>query len=110
MARLFYHTSDLDVEVNLNISRNRNKAVPAVNGPVPHHDDFGSGEPTMMADLYRMMGENFDSHLIRIKSRLDLQHKKLVKLTQNMRATNQRLADLQHGAQQPRFAMEADVK
>ena len=31
-------------------------------------------------------------------------------LTGRMRATNQRLADLQHEAQQPRLATEADVE
>ena len=34
----------------------------------------------------------------------------LVELTEEMRATNQRLAGLEHEARQPRLAMEADVE
>ena len=59
MARVFYRTSDLGAEVNSNMSRNRSKAVPEGNGPVPHRGEFGSGEPTM-ADLYQMFKNNFD--------------------------------------------------
>ena len=39
--------------------RKRSKAVPEGSGPVPHHDEFGSDQPTM-ADLYRMIEERFD--------------------------------------------------
>ena len=62
--------------------RNRSKAVPKDNDPFPHHDEFGSSEPTM-AELYRMLEGRFD--------RLD---KQLDELIGKMRATNQRLADL----------------
>ena len=40
--------------------RKQGKAVvPEGNDPVPH-DEFGSDEPTIMADLYRMLEESFD--------------------------------------------------
>ena len=85
-----------DVEVNPEMPRNRSKAVPEGKSPFPHHDEFGSGEPTM-TELYRMLEERFD--------RSD---KQLHELIGKMRATNPRLADLQHHAQQPRLATEAD--
>ena len=91
------------------MSRNRSKAVPEGNGPVSRHGESGSGEPTM-ADLYRMLEANFDGKLNRMKSHFYRQDKKLGKLTEKMRATNQRLADLQHQAQQPHLATEADVE
>ena len=34
----------------------QDKTVPEGNGPVPHHDELGSREPTM-ADLYEMFEE-----------------------------------------------------
>ena len=34
-------------------------AVPEGNGPVPHHDEFGSREP-IMAGLYRLFEEQID--------------------------------------------------
>ena len=109
MARLFYHTSDLDVEVNHNMSRNRSKAVPEGNGPVPHHYEFGSGDATM-ADLYRILEENFDRQLNRIKSHFDRKYKRSGKRMEKMRATTQRLAALEHKARQPRFATGVDVE
>ena len=54
VARMLYHTSDLSAEVNPTMSRKQGKAVPECNGPVPHHDEFGSDEPTMV-DLYRIL-------------------------------------------------------
>ena len=98
MARVLYHTSVLDVEVNPEISRKKKKSVPEGNGPVPHHDEFGSGKPTM-ADLYRVLEERSDKSDTQLDKRVG-----------TMRATNQRLADLQYEAQQPRPAAEADVE
>ena len=48
-----------DPKVNPNMSWKQSKAVPESNGPVLHHDEIGSGEPTM-ADLCRMLKNNFD--------------------------------------------------
>ena len=71
MARVSHHNiyNDLDVEANPNISRNRSKAVPESNGLVPHHDKFGSGEPTK-ADLYRMLEENLDRQSVGLRATL----------------------------------------
>ena len=73
--------------------REHSKAVPDGDGPVPHHDEFGGGEPTM-ADLYRMLEESFDKKVDKMRSHFDQQDKKLNELTEMMRATNARLADL----------------
>ena len=56
---MFHHTSVFDVVVNPEMPRNRSKSVPKGNGPVPHHDEFRSGEPTM-AELYRMLKQEID--------------------------------------------------
>ena len=107
---MFFCTSDLDVEGSSNISRNRSNTVPEGNGPVPHHDEFGSGKLTMMADLYRMMEETFDRQPNQTKSNFDRQDKTLGEFTKKMRVINQCLADLQHQAQYPRLATEADIE
>ena len=39
--------------------RKQGKAVPEGNGLIPHHDEFGSDEPTMV-DLCRVLKKNFD--------------------------------------------------
>ena len=82
------------------MSRKQGKAVPEGNGPVPH-DQLGFGEPTM-EDLYRMFKEYLD--------RRDKNLNRVSELTGILKATNQRLANLQHRAQQPRLAMKADLK
>ena len=50
--------------------RNRSKVVPESNDAVPQHDKFGSGEPTM-AELYLMLGQNFDRMLTSMRSPFD---------------------------------------
>ena len=50
--------------------RNRRKAVPKGNAPVPYKEDFGPDQPTM-ADVYRMFEEIFDRQLNLMKSRFD---------------------------------------
>ena len=77
--------------------RKQDKAVPEGNGPVPHHDKFGSDEPPMMLELYRMIKERFG----RSKKQFD-------DLTEKMIDTNHRLAGLQYGAGEPHLATEAD--
>ena len=105
-----YCTGDLDVNVNSNMSRNRSKDVPEGIGLVPHHDELRSGEPTM-ADLHRMLEENFDRSLKnKTRSHFDRQDKTFGELTETIIATNQRLADPQHQAHQPRLATEAAVE
>ena len=66
--------------------RKQNKAVPEGSGPVRHHDEFGSyGEPTM-ADLHRMLEENFDRQQVDgMMSHFDRQDKKLDEVTKEIR-------------------------
>ena len=77
--------------------RKESKAIPEDNDPVSQQEEFGSDQPTM-ADVYRMIEELFD--------KLD---RKLYELTENLRATDQRVASLEQDARQPRLAMEADL-
>ena len=86
----------LDVGVNPKIPRTKSKAVPEGNGPFPH-DEYGSCEPTT-ADIYPLLKERFDKT-----------DKHLKKLTGEMKRTNQRLAGLQHQAQQPRLTAKSDI-
>ena len=81
MARVFYPTTSvLGAEVNPNMARKQSKAVPEGNDLVPHHDEFGSGEPTM-TELHRML-----------KLRLDGTDKELDELIGKTIVINQRLA------------------
>ena len=66
--------------------RKQGKAVPESNGPVPHHDELGSDQPTMV-DLYRMLIEQFD--------RSDKQFDELM---ETPRERNQPLTSLEHEA------------
>ena len=83
--------------------RKQGKAVPKGNGPIPHQDEFGFREPTMMVDFYRMFEERFD----RMNKNLDKTFDGLMETT---RETKQHLEALEYEAWQPRLAMEADVK
>ena len=70
--------------------RKKSKAVPEGNGPDPQNDEVGCGEPTM-ADLYQMIKNNLDrmdKNFDRMSSHFDRQDKQLVKLTEEMGATN----------------------
>ena len=77
--------------------RNWSKAVPEGNGPVPQQEEFGSDQPTLV-DVYRLFEERFVRQL-----------KIMDELVEEMRATEQRSASLEHDARQPRLTMEADV-
>ena len=85
----------LDVEINPEIPQKQSKTVPRGNGPVPRHDEFGSGKPSMV-NLHRMLEENFDRQLSKMRNHFVRQDKKLDELSEKMRTTNQRLVDLQH--------------
>ena len=76
----------------------KTKDVPEGNSSVPHHKEFGSDQPTR-ANLYRMIKEQFNKS-----------DKQVDELTEKIRATNQRLAGLEHEAWQPCLATEADVE
>ena len=62
--------------------RKESEAVPESNGPVPHQDELGSGQPRMV-DVYRM-----------IEELLDKSDRKLDELADEMRGKRQRLASL----------------
>ena len=76
--------------------RKASEAVPEGNGPVPQKKELGSGELTW-EDVYRVMKVAFD--------RWD---KKLDEISDERRKMDQHVTSLEHGARQPRFAMEAD--
>ena len=91
--------------------RKKSKAVPEGNGPVPQEEELESGQLTM-GDVYRLlvkrfyrqleiMDNRFDRQLIRMDSYFD-------RLDDEMRKMDQHLTRLEHGARQPRLAMEAD--
>ena len=93
--------------------RKKSKTVPEGNHPVPHHDEFGCGKPTM-ADLYRMLKRTsieWTRTWIGCQAISIDKIKKLVKLTEEMKkVTNRRLAGLDHEARQPHLATEANVE
>ena len=72
------------------------EAVPEGNGLVPQKEEFGPGQLTW-EDVYRIMKEAFD--------RWD---KKLDEISDEVRKMDQHVTSLEHGARQPRLAMEAD--
>ena len=108
VARVFYHTCALDVEVNPEMPQNRSRAVREGNGAFPPPDEFGSGEPTMV-ELYRILEETFDRMDKKIDRMTSCFDRRLNKLIGKTRETKQRLADLQDQAQQSRLATKADV-
>ena len=72
------------------------KAVPEGNDPVPLKEELGSGQPTM-EDVYR-----------RMKLMMSHFEEKMDELSEEMRMMDQHVTRLEHGARQPRLAMEAD--
>ena len=73
--------------------RKATKAVPEGNDPVPQKEELGSGQPTM-EDVYRrikLMMSHFEEQMDKISDVMD-----------------QHLTRLEHGARQPRLAMEVD--
>ena len=55
-------TSVLDVEVDPDMPREQSMTVLKGNGPVPHHDEFGPGEPTTTG-LYNNVGRKLCSSI-----------------------------------------------
>ena len=74
----------LDVDVYPNMPRNRSKAVPKGDGPVPHQETFEPVQPTL-ADVSRLFEESFDRQLKIMKSRFDKQEKMLGELMEMTR-------------------------
>ena len=109
--------------------RKASKTVPEGNGPVPQKEELESGQLTM-GDAFRLLIEKFDrqqermdsrfdrqqermdSYFDRIDSRLDRQLERMDsyidRLDDEMRERDQHLTRLEHGARQPRLAVEAD--
>ena len=91
--------------------RKASKAVPEGNGPVPQKEILGSGQLTL-GDIYRFCEERFDRQLKRMDSffdRMDDQlNKKPDEISEDIRKMDQHVTRLEHGARQPRLAMEAD--
>ena len=106
--RVFYHTSELVFLMSrLTLTRNGRRArlVPEGKGPFPH-DNYELGELTM-EKIMRIAAEESIKRFDIWTSRFGNERMEDTKEKNN---SNQRLAGLQHQAQQPRFAMEADVK
>ena len=76
--------------------RTASEAAPEGNGPVPQKEELGSGQLTW-GDVYRIM-----------KVASDLWDKNLDEISDEMRKMDEHVSCLEHGARQPRLAMEAD--
>ena len=94
--------------------RKESEAVPEGNGPVPQQEEFGSGEP-MLADMYRLFEERFDKQQKRMDiffdgmdSYFDRWNRKLDEISDETRMMDEHVTSLEHGARQPRLAMETD--
>ena len=72
------------------------KAVPEGNDPVPQKEELGCGQPTM-EDVYR-----------RMKLMMSHFEEKMDELSDEMKKMDEHVTRLEHGARQPRLAMEAD--
>ena len=87
--------------------RKESKAFPEGNGAVPQQEEFGSGEPTL-ADVYRLFEERFYRQLKIMENCIDRWDRKLDEMAEDWRSLDQHVASLEHDAQRPRLAMEAD--
>ena len=83
--------------------RKESEAVPEGNCPIPQQEEFGPDEPTL-ADIYRLCEERFD----RMNSYSDRWNRKLDEISDETRVMDEHVTSLEHGARQPRLAMEAD--
>ena len=91
--------------------RKASKTVPEGNGPIPQKKELESDQLTM-EDVYRLLVEKLDRQLERIDSYFDRQLERMDsyfdRLYDEMREMDQHLTRLEHGARQPRLAVEAD--
>ena len=91
--------------------RKASEAVPEGNGPVPQKEELGSGQLTL-GDIYRLCEERLDRQLKKMDSFFDRMddplNKKYDEISEEMRKIDQHVTRLEHGARQPRLAMEAD--
>ena len=94
--------------------RKESEAATEGNVPVPQQEEFGSGEPTL-ADIYRLFEERFDKQQKRMdsffdgmNSCFDRRNRKLYETSDETRVMGEHVTSLEHGARQPRLAMETD--
>ena len=94
--------------------RKESEAVPEGNCPVPQQEEFGSDEPTL-AYVYRIFVERFDRQQKRMDSFFDGMdscfgrwNESLDKISDEMRKMDEHVTRLEHGARQPRVAIEED--
>ena len=80
--------------------RKASKAVHEGNGPAPQKEEPESGQLTM-GDVYRLLVERLDRQLEIMDSHFD-------DISEETRKMDQHLTRLEHGARQPRLAVEAD--
>ena len=91
----------LDANVNPKLPRAKSEAVSEGNSSIPQNKS-GFGELTMV-ELYRVLEEEIDKYFDRMAS----QDKRL-EYMEEQNKNNQRVAGLQHQAQQLRLAAKAD--
>ena len=85
----------LDIEVlTLRYQRSRARLSPGALAPFFVMMNSGLANRRWWTYIYRMLEENFDRQLSRMRSHFVRQDKTLNELTEKMRTTNQRLADL----------------
>ena len=86
------------------------EAVSEGNEPVPLKEELGSGQP-MTEDVYQMfktMIEKLDKIQDRLNKTSEKMHSYFDRVEDKMREKDQHLTRLEHGARQPRLAVEAD--
>ena len=91
--------------------RKASKTLPVGNGPAPWKEELEFGQLTM-GDAFRLLIEKLDRMQERIDSRFDRMLERMDscnnRLDDEMRERDQHLTRLEHGARQPRLAVEAD--
>ena len=88
--------------------RKESEAVPEGNGPVPQQQELGSGEPTL-TDVYRLFEERFDTQQKKMDSFFDGMASCFDRWNRKLdEILDQHVTSLEHGARQPRLAMETD--
>ena len=108
------YTSILSAEVSLTCHGRKARLSLRTMAPSPKEKISGLGEPTL-ADVYRLFEEMFDKHQKRIDSFFDGMdscfnrwNRKLDEISDETRVVEQHVTSLEHGARQPRLAMEAN--
>ena len=98
---MYKHTSVLDIEVYPEMPRKKSKNVPEGNGPVPQDKSGLLTMEKIRRTMSEVMGKSFDEWTSHFGLKLEYPKEK---------NTDNRLADLEHEARQPRLVTEADVE